>query len=102
MRVIDAYVDLVDSYLSMAPFDGPGRLDRLLFLMDKNQVEKAVMVPVVVQASPHSNEEGARWARSHPSVTFIINHLGYPGAAWTWPTAPTAGSARPGRSTTST
>ncbi len=65
MRIIDAHVHVIDNYPSMTPFHGLGSYDRLLALMDKNEVEKAVMVPVMAPASPRNNEECANWARAH-------------------------------------
>jgi predicted TIM-barrel fold metal-dependent hydrolase len=66
MPVIDAHVHVLDSYRPMAPFDGAGRVDRLLHWMDDAGVDKAVMLPVVADFSPHNNEECGRWAREHP------------------------------------
>jgi L-fuconolactonase len=65
MRIIDAHVHVIDNYPSMTPFEGLGRYDRLLALMDKNDVEKAVMVPVVAPVTPRNNEECANLARSY-------------------------------------
>ena len=66
MRIIDAHVHVGDNYRPMTPFQGTGRVDHLLRLMDECEVEKAVMVPVVAEFSPDNNSECARWSRQHP------------------------------------
>jgi L-fuconolactonase len=66
MRIIDAHVHVIDNYPSMTPFEASGRYDRLLFMMDRNGVEKALMIPVVAPITPDNNEECAKLARSYP------------------------------------
>ena len=75
MRLIDAHVHTLDNYPSMAPFPDMGRLDRLLHLMDKCGVEKAVMLPVVADFSPNNNEECARWAREHADRLVALTNV---------------------------
>ena len=83
MPVVDAHVHVLDNFASMAPFEGNGRYDRLLHLMDGCGVDKAVMLPVVGDSSPNNNKECADLARSYPDrlVTLTDVSLHEPDAA---------------------
>ena len=44
MPIIDAHVHAIDCYVPLAPFEGTGRWDRLLHLMDAAGVERAIVL----------------------------------------------------------
>ena len=73
--IIDAHVHVIDNYPSMAPYADAGRHDRLLYLMDQCGVDKAVMLPVVAEASPDNNRECADLARQHPDRLVALTNV---------------------------
>ena len=73
--IIDAHVHVIDSYPSMAPYADAGRHDRLLYLMDQCGVDKAVMLPVVAEASPDNNRECADLVRQHPDRLLTLTNV---------------------------
>ena len=79
MPIIDAHVHVLDSYPPMAPFDDLGRPDRMLYLMDECQVDRALLVPVVTDFSPENNAECGDLSREHPdrfsALTDVQLHL---------------------------
>lgn len=72
MRIIDTHVHVLDNYapVNLDEERGEnwfeGRCHRLFQHMDECGVEKALLVPVVADYSPHNNEECAQLARQHP------------------------------------
>ena len=73
MRIIDTHVHVLDNYTPVNPeaergenwFEG--KCARLLQHMDECEAEKALLVPVVADYSPHNNEECAQLARQYPN-----------------------------------
>ena len=71
MPVIDAHVHVFSNFAPMDPFGDIGRVDRLLYLMDDCQVDKAVVLSVE-EFSSVNNQECAQWAREHPDRLAVL------------------------------
>ncbi|NKB69991.1 MAG: amidohydrolase family protein [Candidatus Latescibacteria bacterium] len=71
MPIIDAHVHLFANFAPMEPFADIGRLDRLLYLMDQCEVEKAVVLSVE-EYSATNNQDCAQWGRAHPDRLAVL------------------------------